>query len=114
MGTVSTEILDSIDGALSDYATSKDAMRWAPPESQPETEPCPYAGFTVDLNIDVEPFARAFADYAASFARVMSSSFSGFLLAAGEADREHAAALSAMHRDYDRRRRARLRRKRGR
>jgi hypothetical protein len=38
-GTVASEILDTIDGALRDYGTSKDAMRWAPPPA-PVQEEC--------------------------------------------------------------------------
>lgn len=34
------DILDTIDGALFDFATSKDAMRWQPPEDrEPEAPP---------------------------------------------------------------------------
>lgn len=36
-----TSILDSIDGALADYATSKDAMRWVPEEQRDEAEAVP-------------------------------------------------------------------------
>jgi hypothetical protein len=54
---VSGDILDAIDGALDDYATSKDAMRWVPPEDQPEPL-VPTAMIPASINVDLSGFIR--------------------------------------------------------
>lgn len=51
-------VLDSIDGALEDYSTSSDAMRWVPPDDRVESKPDPdLVGWRAVGYVDI---ARAF------------------------------------------------------
>jgi hypothetical protein len=70
---VSGDILDAIDGALFDYATSKDAMRWQPPEEQPEPL-LPTPMIPVNIDIDLSGFMRGFEQ----LGEVMESLVRGF------------------------------------
>lgn len=56
-----TDVLESIDGALRDFETSKDAMRWLPEDKR---APSParervHDPLAVALTVDVEEFARS-------------------------------------------------------
>lgn len=50
-------ILDSIDGALRDFDTSHDAMRWVPVEGRGAAPPGPPAAVAVSLHVDTDLFA---------------------------------------------------------
>jgi hypothetical protein len=115
------EILDSIDGALADYAVSKDAMRWKPPPEDPEPEVCA----TVDpgdggrLHIGAPALYVAVRPDMSQFEATMQQAL-GMLaplksLAAllATANQDRARRISAMHSDYARRRKARIRRPHG-
>lgn len=76
-------ILDSIDGALRDYGTSCDAMRWMPENKRlaaPHREsPAPASGrvsleppAVLILSVDTEEFARSLNDLAEAMARVLN------------------------------------------
>jgi len=51
-------VLDSIDGALRDYETSNDAMRWAPPENRAATAE---GSLEMDAVTDIEARTLAWA-----------------------------------------------------
>jgi hypothetical protein len=58
---VGTDVLESIDGALRDFETSTDAMRWLPEDKR---APSPageraHDPLAVALTVDVEEFARS-------------------------------------------------------
>jgi hypothetical protein len=72
-----TGILDSIDGALSDYVLSDDAMRWQPEGKREPAAKAPRPGEGTDWHLlpgsvvvtDTEATVRAFNDLAAAVAR---------------------------------------------
>jgi hypothetical protein len=73
---VTPGILDSIDGALRDFETSKDAMRWLPEDKRPDGPasdgiPGGAAPVAVAVTVDAEEFARALNDFAEIMARVL-------------------------------------------
>lgn len=59
-------ILETIDGALSGYETSRDAMRWVPKEERPDVLPADYLALAADaLSRDMVRFlgtAQAIAE----------------------------------------------------
>jgi hypothetical protein len=68
---VNTDILGSIDGALRDFETSADAMRWLPGEKR---APSPagehvHNPLAVALTVDVEEFARSLNELIDALAR---------------------------------------------
>jgi hypothetical protein len=64
---VTSGILDQIDGALRDFDTSGDAMRWWVPEG--ERRPWPDAVAPVAGTIDTEEFTRALNELGAAITR---------------------------------------------
>jgi len=68
------DILDSIDGALSDWHTSDDAMRWLPEHKrEPRAEGGERASMppaAVTVSMDTEEFARALNEFAEAMTRV--------------------------------------------
>jgi hypothetical protein len=55
-GRVDGDILDTIDGALSDYFVSKDAMRWNPEAGETEAQCSNSADFSLAMLPPWEPF----------------------------------------------------------
>jgi hypothetical protein len=114
---MATDILDVIDGALADYATSDDAMRWMPPDSR-APEPIAAPPVTVDIRLNVEPFAAelqrvgealiaAMQPWAEAFGKLFRE-LAPAVQVINDAHREH---MSAVHREYARRQKARKRRR---
>jgi hypothetical protein len=65
-------VLAAIDGALEDYETSKDAMRWSPdPGPLRFVAPRPY-------RVDLEQFAEQFAEAAARWAVQMRTAVAAY------------------------------------
>lgn len=113
-------ILDSIDGALRDFETSRDAMRWVPEEKREAAPPEPPAAVAVSLHVDIESFAGAVQEAAAVLWRFfddIGTALLGLLPvmvapaeAAGRGERGGKLAVDG--REYQRRLHARRRRKR--
>ena len=116
-------VLDSIDGALRDYETSGDAMRWAPPGSSALAAE---ASLEIDATTDLEARILAWAIGAAEaymdHTRRLAAAMWPILVEACKSMSELAAALqpaieakrrerSAMRREYRRRSLARRRRR---
>lgn len=72
LSRVTLGILDQIDGALRDFDTSGDAMRWIP---EGERKPMPVPGAVtpppviVALTMDTEEFTRSLNEFAEAMAR---------------------------------------------
>ena len=122
MSDSTSGVLDSIDGAIRDYETSKDAMRWAPPESRAATaEALPEIDAVTDIEARIVAWAIGAAEaYMASMRRIGEVMWP-ILVEACKSMSELAAVLqpviearrledSAMRREYRRRSLARRRR----
>jgi hypothetical protein len=113
-----TDVLAAIDGALHDYETGADAMRWVPPddrEPEPEAD-LAAAARTVMLGIrvDVEPFMAAMRQMTEAVNRALRPWAELVRKLAPTAQVIHEARRarrSAMHAEYARRQRARRRRR---
>lgn len=108
------DILDTIDGALQDYAATQEAMRWTPPG-------LPRLTGDRAPRLDETPADTLAAVYEAALAAVapmaksINSLIAALVPAAGtiaEARERHRREISAMHAEYHRRRKARGRRRR--
>lgn len=118
MRDMATDILEVIDGALADYATSGDAMRWAPPGSVPEPDARDPVAVRFFLGADLEPFVAGIRQIGealiaalqpwAEAADRLFRELAPAVQVVNDAHREH---LSAMHREYARRQKARRRRR---
>jgi len=115
---MAADILEVIDGALADYATSNDAMRWAPPGSVPEPDACDPEAVRFYLGADLELFVAGLRE----IGEVMIAAMQFWGDAVGKLFRElaptvqvindaHRARMSEIHREYSRRCRARRRRR---
>lgn len=111
---MATDVLAVIDGALRDYETGADAMRWVPPDDR---APRPLAVTTpvmLDIRVDVEPFIAAMRQIGAVAERVIgqwSELFRKLVPTVEVIHDARRAHLSAMHREYARRQRTRRRRR---
>lgn len=83
MGRVTT-ILDSIDGAVRDWETSRDAMRWVPGEARGGLPPARDGAVHVQVHVDVAPLAEALGLMLADLTRLLGSFTSAAGSAAGE------------------------------
>jgi hypothetical protein len=103
-------ILDTIDGALADYAASGDAMRWVPPGERTASAAPAWTTVTLDIGA-FEAAMRQVGEVLAGLMRPWVD-FSKSLMPVVEALNEvRAARVSAMHREYRRRAVARRRRR---
>lgn len=116
--TTEAGVLAAIDGALQDYETSGDAMRWVPPEDrEPDPEAVLAASRAVldGVSLGMEQFMAAMRQLTASVSEALEP-WAEFLRklapAAGEVSEARRERLSAMHREYHRRSQARRRRRR--
>lgn len=112
-----TDVLATIDGALRDYETGKDAMRWVPPEDrEPEPEAVLAASRAVvaGISLGMEQFTAAMRQLTVCVSEALKP-WAEFLRKLAPAAEEVSGArrkrLSAMHREYARRQRARRRRR---
>jgi len=70
------DILDTIDGALTDYGTSPDAMRWSPepeaanPGPHLYVEPRIQRSIQTWIHVEIEPFREAISRAMRAFAEV--------------------------------------------
>lgn len=120
------DILDVIDGALLDFDTSDDAMRWVPPakrEERPAVDPELLEMLSPESLAAINAAVAGITEFANALGRALNPVFGGIGLAMGklakayanilaEADQAHAREISAMHRAYRQRSKARQRRKR--
>ncbi len=129
-------ILDTIDGALRDYETSGDAMRWAPEEKRAASPGLPLRGGQISLDgsswlpvssdstpllpaiIDTSQFDAALRQLGEQIAELMrpcrefAKSIALAMAPITKVLNEvKAERVSAMHREYHRRSRARRRRR---
>ncbi|MDF9718070.1 hypothetical protein INN71_02655 [Nocardioides sp. ChNu-153] len=115
---MSGDILAAIEGALDDWETSPDAMRWTP--DPPPTQPTSVLGpriasraVTFRVHVDLSPFITAVTEAARAMAALMAGlhidPLSGV---ARPVDTHHPRPLPIDGAAYHRRRRARTRRTR--
>lgn len=107
-----TDVLAAIDGALRDYETGADAMRWVPPGDRGPLAIA--APLMLDIRVDVEPFMAAMRQMAEAVNRAMRPWAELVRKLAPTAQVIHdarRARRSAMHAEYARRQRARRRRR---
>lgn len=104
-----TDVLAMIDGALADYETGADAMRWVPPDGRTPA-PAATALATLDLRVDAGPFMRAMRRMTEAVSRALPWGELVRKIAPAAQDAHH-AEISRMRREYARRQRARRRRR---
>jgi hypothetical protein len=54
-----TDVLAMIDGALRDYETGADAMRWVPPDDRAPRPPAVAGPVMLGIRVDAEPLIAA-------------------------------------------------------
>ena len=75
---MSGDIIDTIDGALRDYETSNDAMRWQPPEDRTAEPPrvAVPAPIAIDMSrIDMSGFVRGIEQMGEAMGRALNDAF---------------------------------------
>lgn len=121
MSDSTSGVLDSIDGAIRDYETSKDAMRWAPPEDRAAAETPGDLDGAVNVEARIVAWATSAAEAYMASMRGIAEAMWPILVEACKSMSELAAVLqpviearrlegSAMRREYRRRNLARRRR----
>jgi len=109
-----TDVLAVIDRALRDYEASADAMRWVPPDDRTPRPLAIAAPVMLDIRVDVEPFMAAMRQMSEAVNRALRPWAELIRKLAPVAEAVHEARrkrVSAMHREYARRQRARRRRR---
>ncbi len=107
-----TDVLDLIDGAISDWETSPDAMRWsAEPRPQPPILMPPIDTTAIAAAFDrmvtaIRPMMQVWVKAIEEFAAKLGPEFFAYI------DKAEKERLRRMHSAYSRRMRARRRRRR--